>query len=113
MMNDTPDFLKSVFLATGFLGSLITLSAMPELTKKQMFLAVLSGVAFAYLGTPVVAAWVFSLASATWLPAGGSVEGLIGLFLGMGGIHFVVFLTSVFQNLSKNPIDIILKLLGR
>lgn len=113
MQDTTPDLIKPIIAAAGFFGALITLSAMPELTKRQMALAVLSGVTFAFWGTPIITAWIFSTASASWLPSGGSVEGLVGLLLGMGGIHLVGMFNTLAEGFSKDPISFIKKIITR
>lgn len=107
------DLIKPIIAAAGFLGSMITLSAMPELTRRQMALAILSGISFAYWGTPILTALLYSNPSISWLPAGGSVEGLVGLLLGMGGIHLVSIFNSLAQTIANDPISFIKKIFNR
>ena len=113
MQDTTPDLIKPIIAAAGFLGSLITLSAMPELTKRQMILAVISGIAFAFWGTPIITAWIFTTNSASWLPTGGSVEGLVGLLLGMGGIHLVAMFNTFSENFAKDPVSFFKNLINK
>lgn len=96
---------KLLTVLLGFVGAVITLSYMPELTKRQWLSSVLFGVVAAYIAPPSVVALIHHTGIATWLPADGSVEGLSGLLLGMGSIHIIAGFTLIGRRFGKNPLS--------
>jgi len=87
----------------GFVGALITLSYMPDLSRRQWVTAVLFGTVASYFVPPIFSAWAHQSGAALWLPADGSIEGLCGLLLGMGSIHIVGGVTVLGRRFSGDP----------
>lgn len=87
----------------GFFGAVIMLSYMRELPLTQWVPALLFGVLSAYFGPPVIVAWLLHLGW-SWLPADGSVEGVLGLALGLGGIHIVGALAVLGARFARDPL---------
>ena len=90
----------------GLLGSLITLSYAPEFTKRQWGAALTIGVFGAYLVTPIFSAYIRYSECGAWLPKDGSVEGLIGLLIGMAGIHLVGGFTALGKKFTADPLGV-------
>lgn len=86
-----------------FGGAVVSLSYIPELTRRQWGAAILFAVLAAYLVPPIVGGWVRQSDYASWVPADGSIEGLCGLLLGMGSIHLVGAFTLLGQRFAKDP----------
>lgn len=105
----TAGFVASKFFPPlmGLFGSLVTLSYMQELTKRQWGTALTIGVFGSYLITPIVSAYLHYTVDMTWLPQDGSVEGLIGLLIGMVGIHAVGGFTYIGRKFSQDPFGIL------
>lgn len=91
----------------GLAGAVVSLSYMPELSKRQWGTALTIGVFGAYLITPVASAYLRYSFSMDWLPNDGSIEGLIGLMIGMCGIHIVGGLTALGRKFAKDPLGIL------
>jgi len=77
--------LKVVSLIAGFLGVVIVLANLQEMTRRQMVAVAASGLACAYFLTPVALAWI--KVTAGGLPNDEAVTGAIGLVLGIVGIN--------------------------
>lgn len=90
----------------GLAGSVVSLSYMPELSKRQWGTALTIGVFGAYLITPMASAYLRHNFSIEWLPTDGSVEGLIGLMIGMGGIHLVGGFTALGRKFAEDPLGV-------
>jgi len=90
----------------GLAGSVISLSYMMELTKRQWGTALTIGVFGSYLITPVASAYLRHSVDMSWLPQDGSVEGLIGLMIGMAGIHVVGGFTALGRKFSDDPLGV-------
>lgn len=88
----------------GLAGAIITLSYMTELTRRQWASALVIGVFGAYIITPIASAYLRHTFGAVWLPNDGSVEGLIGMMIGMAGIHVVGGFTVIGRKFSRDPI---------
>ena len=86
----------------GFFGAVIMLSYMSEIPPRHWATALLAGVIAAYFAPPIAMAWLTHQGLA-WLPADGSVEGLLGLLLGMGSIHIVGGLTVLGRRFAGDP----------
>lgn len=86
----------------GFLGAVIMLSYMSEIPPRHWVTALLGGVLAAYFVPPIVLAWAAHKGWG-WLPLDGSVEGLLGLLLGMASIHLVGGLSVLGRRFSKDP----------
>lgn len=91
----------------GLAGAIISLSYMVELTRRQWASALILGVIGAYLVTPVVSAYLRHTFGAEWIPNDGSLEGLIGLMMGMGAIHIVAASTLLGRKFSADPLGFI------
>lgn len=104
----TAGFIASKFFPPlmGLFGALATLSYMPELTKRQWGAALTIGVFGSYLVTPIVSAYLHYTVNITWLPQDGSVEGLIGLTIGMVGIFIVGSITNLGRKFSEDPFGV-------
>jgi len=90
----------------GLAGSVISLSYMMELSKRQWGTALTIGVFGSYLITPLASAYLRYSVDMTWLPNDGSVEGLIGLMIGMAGIHVVGGFTALGRKFSDDPLGV-------
>ena len=77
--------LKTVSMIAGFLGVVIVLANLAEMTRRQMVVVAASGLACAYFFTPVALSWLKS--SVGWLPGDEAVSGALGLILGITGIN--------------------------
>lgn len=99
-------FIASKFFPPlmGLFGALVSLSYMQELTKRQWGTALTIGVFGSYLITPIVSAYIHYSFNVQWLPVDGSVEGLIGLLIGMAGIHLVGGFTYLGRKFSSDPL---------
>jgi len=86
-----------------FGGAVVSLSYIPELSRRQWAAALLFAVLAAYLIPPIIGGWVRQSDYASWVPADGSIEGLCGLLLGMGSIHLVGAFTLVGQRFARDP----------
>jgi hypothetical protein len=60
-----------------------------ELDKRRMLVAVGFGVLAAWLMPPIAVAGLRQSFGWAWLPSDGSVEGLLGLLVGLGSINLV------------------------
>lgn len=100
----TPEHFSAKLIPplAGFLGAVIMLSYMSEMPPRHWAAALLAGVLSAYFVPPIVSAW-FAHAGLEWLPSDGSVEGLLGLLLGMGAIHLVGGLTVLGKRFAGDP----------
>ena len=96
----------------GLAGAIITLSYMTELTRRQWASALVIGVFGAYIITPIASAYLRHHFGAVWLPSDGSVEGLIGMMIGMAGIHVVGGFTVIGRKFSSDPVGAIVKMKG-
>lgn len=83
----------------GFIGSSLMLLYTRELDPRRMAVAVIFGVIAAWLVPPLAVAGLTALFNLTWLPRDGSVEGLIGLLIGLAAINLVGY----WLQLSKDP----------
>lgn len=101
----TPDETFSAKLIppiAGFLGAVIMLSYLAEIPPRHWVTALLAGVLAAYFAPPIAVAWL-AHQGVEWLPIDGSVEGLLGLLLGMGSIHIVGGLTVLGRRFAGDP----------
>lgn len=101
----TPDETFSAKLIppiAGFLGAVIMLSYLSEIPPRHWVTALLAGVLAAYFAPPIAVAWL-AHKGFEWLPVDGSVEGLLGLLLGMGSIHIVGGLTVLGRRFAGDP----------
>ncbi|WP_068634894.1 hypothetical protein [Thauera butanivorans] len=101
----TPEPFSSTKLIppiVGFFGAVIMLSYMHEVPTSQWATALLFGVLGAYFGPPVIVAWLLHTGIA-WLPTDGSVEGLLGLAVGLLSIHFVGAIAVLGRRFSRDP----------
>lgn len=83
----------------GFIGSTLMLLYTRELDPRRMAVAVIFGVLAAWLAPPLAVAGLRSMFALAWLPSDGSVEGLMGLLIGLAAINLVGFWLQV----SKDP----------
>lgn len=99
-----PDSLtaKLVPPIAGFLGAVIMLSYMSEIPPRHWVTALLAGVLAAYFVPPILVAWLIHKGIA-WLPLDGSVEGLLGLLLGLASIHLVAGFTVLGRRFARDP----------
>lgn len=106
----TPEQITAKLLPpiAGFLGAVIMLSYMSEMPPRHWVAALLAGVLAAYFVPPIVLAWL-AHAGLDWLPTDGSVEGLLGLLLGMGAIHIVGGLTVLGKRFAGDPTGFVRK----
>ena len=101
----TPDEAFSTKLIppiAGFFGAVIMLSYMSEIPPRHWATALLAGVLAAYFAPPIAMAWL-EHQGFSWLPVDGSVEGLLGLLLGMASIHLVGGLTVLGRRFAGDP----------
>jgi len=91
----------------GLAGAIVTLSYMAELTKRQWGSALILGVVGAYLATPIASLYLRNTIGAENVPNDGSVEGLIGLMIGMVAIHIVSAITMLGKKFSSDPLYLI------
>ncbi|MCA9911835.1 MAG: hypothetical protein KC496_00735 [Anaerolineae bacterium] len=90
--------------ALGFLGAIIMMSYMKEMPPRIWVTAILAGVCSAWVVPPIAAAWLIH-AGISWLPIDGSVEGLLGLLMGLASIHLVAGAAVLGRKFSDNPLD--------
>jgi len=83
----------------GFVGSSLMLLYTRELDPRRMAVAVIFGVLAAWLVPPMAMAGLRSMASLEWLPKDGSVEGLMGLLIGLAAINLV----GLWLQFSRDP----------
>lgn len=105
----TPDETFSAKLIppiAGFFGAVIMLSYMAEIPPRHWATALLAGVLAAYFVPPIAVAWLAHQGVA-WLPEDGSVEGLLGLLLGLASIHLVGGLTVLGRRFAGDPTSFI------
>ena len=100
---------KALPTILGLVGAAIALtySASPP-GKRQWFAAVLSGGAFAFVGTPVLVAAVRHYLGWDWLPQDGSVEGLVGLVFGIAGMRVVSGIITASSTFASDPVGFII-----
>lgn len=105
---------KALPFVLGLVGAAIALTYSPTPPgKRQWFAAVLSGGAFAYVGTPVTLAAINFYLGWTWLPADGSAAGLVGLLFGIVGMRVVSGIISISSAFASDPVGFIAGLWGR
>lgn len=95
------DNLFGVKLATivaGFVGAVVSLSAIPPLSKGAAFLAVITGMATAVYLTPVVAHYL-SMTS--------EMQNAAAFFLGLTAMHIIPGLLAVGQRFRDDPFSIL------
>lgn len=83
----------------GFIGATLMLLYTRELDPRRMAVAVIFGVLAAWLVPPLAVAALRNMASLDWLPKDGSVEGLLGLLVGLAAINLV----GLWLRVSKDP----------
>lgn len=83
----------------GFVGATLMLLYTRELDPRRMAVAVIFGVLAAWLVPPMAVAAMNAWFSLAWLPKDGSVEGLMGLLIGLAAINLVGYWLQV----SKDP----------
>lgn len=88
----------------GLVGAVITLSLAPvPPPRRRWFAAMLTGVFGAYYLAPIAAAGVRHAWPLDWMPADGSLEGLMGLVIGILGIYAVEALRTLGARFAKDP----------
>lgn len=87
----------------GFIGASLQLLYTRELDPRRMAVAVIAGVLSAWIVPPMIVAYASTVPALAFLPAGGSVESLLGLLVGMCSINLVGWWLSV----TRNPRDIV------
>lgn len=105
----TPESFSATKLippVAGFFGAVIMLSYMQEMPARHWAVALMAGVLAAYFVPPIALAWLLHTGVA-WLPLDGSVEGLLGLVLGMAAIHFVGGLAELGRRFTRDPLGTI------
>ncbi len=81
----------------GLVGAVMMLLYTREADHRRMVVAVVAGMVLAYVLPPILMGYARSVIS--WLPADGSVEGLLGFLLGLAAIGLVGWWLKV----SRNP----------
>ena len=82
----------------GFVGASLMLLYTREMDPRRMVVAVVAGVISAWLVPPIAVAGARH-SGFVWLPADGSVEGVLGLLVGLGAINLV----GVWLRVSSDP----------
>lgn len=96
---------KALPALLGLVGAAIAMTYSPSPPgRRQWFAAVLSGGAFAWVGTSVAVAAIRHFTQWEWLPTDGSVEGLVGLLLGIAGMRLVSGIISLTTAFSNDPV---------
>lgn len=72
-----------------FVGVAIMVLWKSGIDKPRLAVAILSAPTFTVLVVPIAVAWIRSAPSLAWLPTDGSVEGLIGLIVGLSALNIV------------------------
>lgn len=78
-----------------FVGVAIMVLWKRDIDRRRMAVAVLSAPAFTLLVVPLIVAWIRTMPSLAWLPKDGSVEGLIGLIVGITALNIVSMVLRV------------------
>lgn len=102
------------YIFAGALGVAVTIAWMQTMTRRQMVLAIASGMASSIWGTPVAIA----VARGYLPPAVGQevidgLAGMIGFSLGMVGIYLAGGVLRMAEGFSANPWAVIDRLRGR
>lgn len=92
----------------GFIGASLMLLYTRELDPRRMVVAVGFGVVAAWLVPPIAVPALRSGAGLDWLPADGSVEGLLGLLIGLAAINLV----GLWLKASGNPAEALAAIKG-
>lgn len=89
--------LSSRLLApfVSFVGVAIMLLWNREMKRSRMAVAVLSAPTFTVLVVPAAMAYIRSVPALAWLPQDGSIEGLIGLIVGLTALNIVALVLRV------------------
>lgn len=89
----------------GLVGAAIALTYSPTPPGRRLwFASVLSGAVLAFVGTPIVAAAARHYVGLDWLPGDGSVDGLIGLMLGVTGMQIVAGTILFASSFARDPV---------
>lgn len=94
----------------GFIGAVLGISYVPEMSKKQMFAALLAGLCCAAFMTPVAAHW-YSLYFGPTVPQ--FLENGIAFLLGISGMYIVPGFLSLSRSFRDNPFGFLDRLRGR
>lgn len=101
---------KLLTMAAGFLGSLITLGLNEQpLPMRQWAALILFGALAAFFAPPLIVAQMQHAGITAWMPLDGSLEGLLGLTIGMGCIYITRALNVIGRRFSADPIGFFLR----
>lgn len=96
---------KALPTVLGVVGAAIMLSYSPTPPgRRQWFTGVVSGSVLAYLGPPLIVPALKHYVSLPWLPVDGSIEGLVGLVLGLVGVHLVGGILKIAKAFTDDPV---------
>lgn len=92
--NAVDQILASAMFAPflSFVGVAIMVLWQRGIEKSRLAIAVIGAPIFTILAIRIGLAWVRSTKNATWLPADGSVEALIGLIVGLSVLNIIAIL---------------------
>lgn len=98
---------KMVPPGAGFVGAILMMTFLGEMSRREWLVAVIAGIALPYFGTDIAMHYLeFTL---PWLGSGVehnmSLAGLIGFVLGLMGIHIIGAMATIGRRFSSNPVD--------
>ncbi len=97
-------------MVIGFIGAVLGVSYVPEMSKKQMFAALLAGLCCAAFITPVATHWYAIYFAA---PTPQFLENGAAFLLGISGMYIVPGFLSISRAFRDNPLGFIDRLRGR
>lgn len=93
--------IKLAFAVAGFWGGVVSLSFVKTLTPKQALLAVLTGVASAAYGTPIVAHYVFNIE-----PNSATVNA-VAFVIGLTAMNLIPGIVRLSEFWKKDPLSVL------
>lgn len=98
MHDDSYFGVKLATLVAGFIGAVVSLSAIPPLSKSAAFLAVITGMATSIYLTPVVA---------HYLSLTDELQNAAAFFLGLTAMHIIPGLLAMGQRFRDDPFSLL------
>lgn len=93
--------IKLAFAVAGFWGGVVSLSFIKNLTPKQGFLAVLTGIASAGYGTPIAAHYVLNAEPSS------AMANAIAFVIGLTAMNLIPGIVRLSEVWNRNPLSII------
>jgi hypothetical protein len=105
--------ISLLWVLLGFIGAALGIGSMPEMTKKQLWTALGSGVVCAALAPSVVPELIGWWRVAPVVPLPGPIGNLLAFFFGIGGMFIVPGCIVMWSSWKKNPWAVVNWIRGR